>query len=142
MLLLESIEIHNFRGIENGRVEGLAEVNVFVGRNNSGKSTVVEAVMRAGRTEVDGPHLVQYELSLAGDEGATLRAGDSVELEIETVKNPVTGAEVHPRAVLPEGLVFKDGALLASKRFVTRGSVAYDHSGRYAAIAPFEYSDG
>ena len=52
----------------------------------------------------------------------------------------VVPKEVHPRAVLPEGLVFKDGALLASKVFRVENGISYDHSGRYAAFADFEYS--
>jgi hypothetical protein len=49
---------------------------------------------------------------------------------------------VHPRAVLPEGFVFKDGALVCSAVFKATGKVAYDHSGQYAAVAGFEYRSG
>ena len=82
---------------------------------------------------------MRHELDLA-TERSRLRIGESVELELEPVRNPVTGAEVHPRAVLPEGMIFKDGALLASKTFMVRNGISYDHSGKYAAFAPFEYS--
>ncbi len=95
-------------------------------------------IFRNTFSSVEGPHYVPYELSLDGDRSA-LRIGDAVELEMEPVRNPVTGAEVHPRAVLPEGLVFKEGALLASKAFRVLDGVSYDHSGKYAALAPFEY---
>lgn len=47
MLRLESLSIKNFRGIREGQIDGLADVNVLVGRNNSGKTTVVEAITRA-----------------------------------------------------------------------------------------------
>jgi hypothetical protein len=49
MIRLDYIDIQNFRGIREGRVEELADVNVLVGRNNSGKSTVMEAVMTLAR---------------------------------------------------------------------------------------------
>jgi len=91
-------------------------------------------------SSVEGPHRARYELELEDAERARARVGDAVELELEPIRNPVTGAEVHPRAVLPEGIVFKDGAMLASKVFRVEGGVAYDHSGRYAAFADFEYS--
>lgn len=39
-----SIEVSRFRGIREGKVRDLADVNVVVGRNNSGKSTVAEAI--------------------------------------------------------------------------------------------------
>ncbi len=69
-----------------------------------------------------------------------MRAGEAMELATEPIRNPVTGAEAHPRAVLPEGMIFKDGALLASSVFRVRDGVAYDHSGKYAAIAAVEYA--
>lgn len=89
-------------------------------------------------TSVHGPELVPYELKLDGDR-STVRAGDSMELELEPIRNPVTGAEVHPRILLPEGFVFKDGSMMASRAFSVRDGVSYDHSGKYAAFAPFDY---
>ncbi|CAN5776183.1 DUF1326 domain-containing protein [soil metagenome] len=85
-----------------------------------------------------GPHIVPFEIDLTG-ERSSIRAGEALELATEPIRNPVTGAEVHPRAVLPEGMIFKDGALLASSIFKVRDGVSYDHSGKYAALAPFEY---
>ena len=69
-----------------------------------------------------------------------VKAGTYVTLELAPVKNPVTKVEVHPRALLPEGFVFKDGMLAASTTFRISGPVSFDHSGRYAAAAEFEYS--
>ncbi|MDI7267695.1 MAG: AAA family ATPase [Myxococcota bacterium] len=43
---LTKLEIANFRGIHKGEVSGFADVTVLVGRNNSGKSTVAEAIVR------------------------------------------------------------------------------------------------
>ncbi len=87
---------------------------------------------------LDGPRAAPYEVTLADLESA-VRVGDAAELELEPVRNPVSGAEVHPRAVLPEGFIFKDGALAASRTFRVSDGVSYDHSGKYAAVAPFEY---
>ena len=87
----------------------------------------------------DGPRPVRYEVEIAGDQ-SRLRAGDVLEIEFEPIANPVTGAEVHPGAVLPEGIVFKQGSFARTRRNVLRGDVEYDHSGQYAAFAPFEYS--
>lgn len=42
-----SIELERFRGILGGRLDELADVNVLVGRNNAGKTSVVEALSRA-----------------------------------------------------------------------------------------------
>jgi predicted ATP-dependent endonuclease of OLD family len=38
------IKIENFRGIATGNVDDLMPLSVLVGRNNSGKSTVLEAL--------------------------------------------------------------------------------------------------
>jgi hypothetical protein len=43
--MLRSLEIENFKGIKHGKLEDLAQVNVLVGRNNSGKSTVLDALI-------------------------------------------------------------------------------------------------
>ncbi len=39
-----TIEIHNFRQIKSLRAEGLRRINLIVGRNNSGKTTFLEAM--------------------------------------------------------------------------------------------------
>ena len=44
MKRFENLEIHNFRGIKNLRLDKLGQVNVFVGANNVGKSSVLEAL--------------------------------------------------------------------------------------------------
>jgi hypothetical protein len=85
-----------------------------------------------------GPHIVPYEIDLEGDR-SSVRAGEVLELATEPIRNPVTQAEVHPRAVLPEGMIFKDGALLTSSVFKVQDGVSYDHSGKYVALAEFEY---
>jgi len=42
--MLKQIKIENFKGIKNGKVLDLKKVNVFIGKNNSGKSCVLEAL--------------------------------------------------------------------------------------------------
>jgi len=42
--MIRSIEIENLRGISRGAVDGLTQVNIFLGKNGSGKSTVLEAI--------------------------------------------------------------------------------------------------
>lgn len=88
---------------------------------------------------LEGPVPVPYELELAGMQ-SRMNAGDKVVLEIEPIRNPVTGAEITPGAVLPQGLIFKQGDFGSSKTFRVSDGIAWDHSGHYAAVAPFEYS--
>lgn len=42
--MYQDIRIKHFRGFENLTIEGLSQVNVFVGRNNSGKTSILEAI--------------------------------------------------------------------------------------------------
>ena len=47
MIRLDSIKIERFRGIRTGEVSGFVDVNLMIGRNNCGKSTVAEATTLA-----------------------------------------------------------------------------------------------
>jgi hypothetical protein len=89
--------------------------------------------------DLAAPQPARFDVNLAQHESRAA-IGDLVELELQTIRNPVTQAEVHPELVLPEGLVVKRGSLAASKVFRVRGPVEYDHSGQYAAFGPFAYS--
>ena len=43
-LHLDSLEIHNFRGLRDLRIEKLGRANLIVGKNNVGKTSVLEAL--------------------------------------------------------------------------------------------------
>ena len=88
---------------------------------------------------VHGPYPVPYDVEVAGI-ASRVRAGEIVELELEPIRNPVSGAEVTPGAVLPQGIIFKRGDFASSKTFRVRDGVEYDHSGKYTAVASFEYA--
>lgn len=42
--MIDSIEINNFRGIHHGKIDGLSRVNLFFGKNNCGKSSLLESI--------------------------------------------------------------------------------------------------
>ena len=42
--MIDSIEIKRLRGIHHGRIDGLSRVNLFFGKNNCGKSTLLEGL--------------------------------------------------------------------------------------------------
>ncbi len=50
--MLSSITIRNFRGIKEGTIQDLSNINIFVGRNNTGKSSVLEAIQLLSTTVV------------------------------------------------------------------------------------------
>lgn len=42
--MLQSVHIRNFRGLKDLEIEGLGRINLFAGRNNSGKTALLEAL--------------------------------------------------------------------------------------------------
>ena len=88
---------------------------------------------------IHGPKPVPYDVHLDGV-NSQVKAGDSYEVVSETIKNPVSGAEVHPGATLPEGIVFKEAYFGSSTAFRVSDGIAYEHPGKYTAVGPFEYS--
>ncbi|HET8568011.1 MAG TPA: DUF1326 domain-containing protein [Candidatus Limnocylindria bacterium] len=96
-------------------------------------------IFRKTFTTLHGPEYVGYDVEIDAAL-PRVKAGGMLEIETEHIRNPVTKETVHPRLALPEGLVLKDAALIASKKFALKGEhVAYDHSGRYAATGYFQY---
>ena len=89
--------------------------------------------------KIHGPLAVPYEVKLDGI-ATRVKAGNAVEVESTTIKNPVTGADVHPGIILPEGIIVKSANLGCSKVFRIREGVPMDHSGQYTAVGPFAYA--
>jgi len=69
-----------------------------------------------------------------------IKCGDDVEIECGPIQNPVSGVEVHPGVVLPEGIIFKHGELGTTTRFRVSRGIEYDHSGKFMGVGPFSYS--
>lgn len=89
---------------------------------------------------LEEPRAVPFNVKLDAHH-STLSSPGVVELALKPIHNPVTGVEVHPGTVLPEGLVFKEGYYATSSVFtLSGGPVAYDHSQRNTEYAPFSYS--
>jgi hypothetical protein len=88
---------------------------------------------------LSAPAPARFDVHLDGH-ASTASIGSDVSLELATIRNPVTQAEVHPEVVLPEGLVVKRGAMAASKVFRVGNGFDFDHSGQYAAFGRFDYA--
>ncbi|HEX8435199.1 AAA family ATPase, partial [Archangium sp.] len=41
--MITSLEVENFRGIERLSVSGLGRINLIIGKNNAGKTALMEA---------------------------------------------------------------------------------------------------
>jgi hypothetical protein len=96
------------------------------------------AILKNTFTTFHDPVFVPYEGSIE-DPRTTVRVGSLLELGTEPVKNPVTGVESFPRAILPQGFIVKEAALLRSSSLRLDGPIEYDHTGKYAAVGPFSY---
>jgi hypothetical protein len=81
---------------------------------------------------------VPFEIELNG-EHSRLKVGGVAELAMEPIRNPVTGDETRSCVTLPTGLVFNEGWCAASTTFWVKDGISYDHSGKQAEHAPFEY---
>jgi hypothetical protein len=88
---------------------------------------------------IHGPKSVPYVFEPNGI-NTRVQAGDCLQVESTAIKNPMTGAEVHPGVVLPEGIIVKHADLGASKVFRVSDEIKMDHSGQYTAVGPFDYS--
>jgi hypothetical protein len=88
--------------------------------------------------KLTGPHIVAHTMEPA-EHYTRIKIGDVVQLDLEPIRNPVSGAEAHPEVVLPEGLVLKRAVLAKSARFKLTHEISYDHSGQYTAYGRFDY---
>jgi len=88
---------------------------------------------------IHGPKPAKFEIAIDGLH-SRLRVGDALEIEATPITNPVSGIEAHPSVVLPQGIVVKRGDLCATSTFRLNDGIAFDHSGQYAAVGPFDYT--
>jgi hypothetical protein len=86
-----------------------------------------------------GPSRVPYQVELEGIR-SRVTAGNSVTVQSTCIKNPMTGAEVHPSVLLPEGIIVKQADFGCSTTFRVANGITLDHSGQYTAVGPFEYT--
>ena len=78
--MLNSLEIKNFRILEDFRVSNLGRVNLIVGKNNSGKSTVLEALrIYAGNAQRE----LLEQIAAGHDERYPQRKTEQIESDIQ-----------------------------------------------------------
>src|SRR2546422_6623584 len=81
-LILNSLEIRGFRGFRHLKIERLGRVNLIVGKNNVGKSSLLEALQIYARR--GSPRLIR-EVLVARDEGKLPPLGPFITLNFETL---------------------------------------------------------
>ena len=77
--MLDSLEIKNFKNLQNLQITSLGQINLFTGRNNTGKSTILEALsIYAAKGEVD----LIYQL--LNERGENYQSSSSTKNDTET----------------------------------------------------------
>jgi hypothetical protein len=118
-------------------------------RADERQARALEALLRGGEGGPWGVFINTYELTgvkrapvnLEIDaERSRYKIGEIAELQMEPIKNPVTGDEIRSGVMLPTGLVFNEGWCAASSVFRVNDGVSYDHSGKQAEWAPYSYT--
>ena len=87
--MLKSVAIRWFRGVKEAVVDGLSEVNVFIGRNGAGKSTLLEAIYLASSwvnpsDRFRGMFKLDYIVFRRGGRGDWRNTRDSLWFSMET----------------------------------------------------------
>ena len=130
--------------------EGGGEAIVII--DERGDAEQREALRRIASGEAKGPFEVflntyrivgtynaPFDVVIDGPRSRA-RIGDIVSLAIEAIRNPVTGAELSPMVVLPQGMVYRESTRYSSTQFRVADGLSYEYSGTDAAVAPFEWS--
>jgi hypothetical protein len=76
---IRNLSIRQFRTFRDLKIEGLGRVNLFTGRNNTGKSTVLEAVrlLASGASPSVIHNILRYREEDLGEKGEHARPADS-----------------------------------------------------------------
>jgi hypothetical protein len=88
---------------------------------------------------IHGPYAASYDVQFDGI-NTRITCGDHFHVQGGAIRNPVSGVEVHPGVVLPEGIILKRGDLGTTTQFRVSHGVEYDHTGKYLAVGPFQYA--
>jgi hypothetical protein len=70
--MIEKLQIQNFRGFSELTLEGLKRVNLVVGRNNSGKTSLLQAI-----SSVSTPELIEDVWNAEVESGWIIQRGES-----------------------------------------------------------------
>jgi hypothetical protein len=89
-------------------------------------------ILAATISEVHGPFAVPIEITDDGTD-SHVRAGDMLELKMESFTNPVSGDKHEVHMVLPDGFIFTDGRIATtSVHKLEADGVSFDHAGNNA----------
>ncbi len=89
-------------------------------------------ILAATISEISGPFFETIEIE-DNDTNSHVRAGDKLEVKMESFTNPVSGEPHEAHMVLPGGFIFQDGKICTtSVNRVNADGVSFDHPGNNA----------
>ena len=108
---LKNITLHNFRRFEDTIYELNPQMNVFIGKNASGKTTVLEAV-----TVVLGAYLSSFKQYVPSRFVQNISDRDVMRKSLQTMKNVATTSGVPQYPCIVESEIAFDGTVAECKR--------------------------
>ena len=92
-------------------------------------------------TSVSGPQYVPFQFNANGKH-SSVRLGDAVTLEVEPIRNPVTGGEESIRIEHETGFIFKSAQCVSAKTSrVASGTLNYSWPNKAAFVARVQYAN-
>ncbi len=61
---LKQLDIKQYRNIENLKFEGLSKVNIIIGENNVGKTSILETIRIVSDSDIENPLLLICSFSI------------------------------------------------------------------------------
>lgn len=108
---LKNITLHNFRRFEDTIYELNPQMNVFIGKNASGKTTVLEAV-----TVILGAYLSSFKQYVPSRFVQNISDRDVMRKSLQTMKNVATTSGVPQYPCIVESEIAFDGTVAECKR--------------------------
>jgi hypothetical protein len=97
-------------------------------------------IFNASFDEPSAVEPARIDLHLDG-KNSTFSVAGVGEGRMEPLRNPVTGEENDVRIVKPDGFIWKDGRIGQGARLaVSLPEMSFEHAGRHAVVAPFDWS--
>lgn len=137
IMLIESMVVRNFRGIRECSMDGFADVNVLIGRNGSGKSTILESIYLASAwvnsyDKLHDNNKIDYVISRRTGRGTWGSSRDVLWFLMDTIKDVEMKLTFTDKDELRFKLIHFDGGgrvwlTIPEEIMSTLSSREYDH---------------
>ncbi len=99
------------------------------------------AILGGTFTDFRQPKLAPIKIHVAGQD-SWYNVGDVIEVEVEPMRNPVTGAFVHGSVVIPDGFIFEEAPVFSNKKCtVNDGDLNFSYPNKNAHVCVVNWSN-